>query len=162
MSLERALAFVLLREGGRVDDPADKGGRTNKGVTQRTYDAWRVDRGLPRRDVWEIVDHEVEEIYRTGYWWVAKDLEWPLSLVAFDSAVLFGPGRAREWLGVVSWRDGPAVGLAWAMLTLRRERHRSNVAKDPSQKRFLAGWMNRLNALADEVSKAARDQRQEE
>ena len=38
---ERSLQFVLEREGGRVDDPRDRGGRTNKGVTQRVYDAHR-------------------------------------------------------------------------------------------------------------------------
>lgn len=38
---EPALAFVLRWEGGFVDNPADPGGRTNKGITQKVYDAWR-------------------------------------------------------------------------------------------------------------------------
>ena len=41
MMFERALTFVLRWEGGYVDHPADPGGATNYGVTQRTYDAWR-------------------------------------------------------------------------------------------------------------------------
>jgi len=40
-AFETALPFVLRWEGGFVDHPADPGGRTNRGVTQRTYDAWR-------------------------------------------------------------------------------------------------------------------------
>jgi len=34
-----ALPFVLRWEGGYVDHPDDPGGRTNKGVTQKTYDS---------------------------------------------------------------------------------------------------------------------------
>ena len=33
-----ALRLVLAQEGGRVDDPRDPGGRTNRGITQATYD----------------------------------------------------------------------------------------------------------------------------
>lgn len=145
---DRALEFVLRWEGGKVDDPHDKGGRTNRGITQRTYDGWRDDQGLPRRDVWDLEQDELEEIYRTLYWWVGKSLPWPLNLVVFDSAVLFGPGRAGAWLGAASWRDASPEAQAWAILCFRRERHRENVARDKSQARFWNGWINRLSALA--------------
>lgn len=149
---DRALAFVLRWEGGKVDNPHDKGGRTNRGVTQRTYDGWRAEQGLPKRDVYELEEAELQAIYRNLYWWPAKDLAWPLSLVVFDSSVLFGPGRASGWLASATWRDVSPAAQAWAVLCLRRERHRENVAKDKTQARFWAGWMNRLNGLADAVS----------
>jgi hypothetical protein len=39
-----------------VDDPADHGGRTNKGVTQNVYYAWRADRGLPQQPPdWQVI-----------------------------------------------------------------------------------------------------------
>lgn len=38
-ALDPALKFVLRWEGGFVDHPDDPGGRTNKGVTQKVYDA---------------------------------------------------------------------------------------------------------------------------
>lgn len=146
-----ALRRVLEFEGGKVDDPKDHGGRTNRGITQRTYDGWRKDQGLEARDVWELEDGELRAIYRTLYWWPAKGLNFPLNLVVFDSAVLFGPGRAQEWLAAASWRESSPDAQAWAILCMRRDRHRATVAKEPSQKRFLAGWMNRLEALAEAV-----------
>ncbi|HPA53215.1 MAG TPA: glycosyl hydrolase 108 family protein, partial [Thermoanaerobaculia bacterium] len=145
---ERALEFTLRWEGGKVDDPHDHGGRTNRGITQRTYDGWRSDHDLPARDVYLLEEDELQDIYRTLYWWVAKGEEWPASLVTFDTAVLFGASRAAEWLQAASWADVAPAKRAWAILCLRRERHRDRVAKDRTQARFWAGWMNRLNDLA--------------
>ena len=56
---DRALPHVLVHEGGKVDHPKDPGGRTNKGVTQRVYNAWRGKSHLPMRDVYLIDDLEV-------------------------------------------------------------------------------------------------------
>lgn len=146
---DRALEFTLRWEGGKVDDPLDHGGRTNRGITQKTYDGWRDDRGLPPRDVWLLEEDELRAIYRSLYWWPAKDAPWPLNLVLLDSAVLFGASRATGWLQAVSWCDAAPEAQAWAILCLRRERHRERVAKEPKQARFWAGWINRLEALAE-------------
>ena len=43
---KKALAFVLKWEGGYVNNPYDKGGATNKGITQNTYNAWLKSCGL--------------------------------------------------------------------------------------------------------------------
>lgn len=145
---ERALAVVLSFEGSKADNPHDKGGRTNRGITQRTYDGWREDKGLGERDVFLLEEDELQEIYRTLYWWPAQKLPWPLCLVVFDTAVLFGPTRATSWLAAVEWGEASAQAMAWAILCFRRERHREVVARDKTQARFLNGWMNRLNALA--------------
>ena len=59
-----ALAFVLRWEGGFVDDPADRGGRTMKGVTQNVYNAWRASQGKPPGDVKNIADDELAAIYQ--------------------------------------------------------------------------------------------------
>ena len=37
---DECLPLVLVHEGGYVNHPKDPGGATNKGITQRTYDAW--------------------------------------------------------------------------------------------------------------------------
>lgn len=150
---QKALAFVLRWEGGAVDDKLDKGGRTNKGITQRTYDGWRTDQGLEKRDVFLLEDSELMAIYKNLYWWPAKGEQWPLSLVVFDTAVLFGVGRASEWLAAVSWMDATPTEKAIAILCLRRERHRANIAKDKSQSRFWNGWFNRIIALLDAIRK---------
>ncbi len=97
---EAALTFVLRWEGGFVDHPADPGGRTNRGVTQRTYDAWRAGQGLPRRDVKLIDDADVHAVYKSGYWTPPRCdmLDRPLDLVHLDTAVNMGPGRAVRFL----------------------------------------------------------------
>lgn len=151
----RSLAFTLRWEGGKVDDPHDRGGRTNRGITQRTYDVWRADQWLPKRDVFDIEEEELQTIYRNLYWWPAEGLPWPLCLVVFDTAVLFGAGRAGGWLSGVGWRDAAPEAQAWAILCFRRERHRERVAKDKTQARFWGGWMNRLEALAEEAGLVA-------
>ena len=96
----RGMEFVLKWEGGFVDDPDDPGGRTNKGVTQKTYDRWRASKGQLSEDVLHITDQEVHAIYLQDYWkkvvqtWYPKDL----SIALFDSAVNMGPRRANSML----------------------------------------------------------------
>ncbi len=48
-SRERAsLDKLLVHEGGYVNHPKDPGGPTNKGVTQRVYEAYRKGKGKTR------------------------------------------------------------------------------------------------------------------
>ena len=95
-----ALARVLVHEGGKVDHPADPGGRTNKGVTQRVYNAWRTKSYLPLRDVYLISDLEVEAIYRFQYWDAIKGDQLPpgIGYVVLDGAVNSGPKQSAKWL----------------------------------------------------------------
>lgn len=41
----------------------DYGGRTNKGITQNTYNSWLKAHGKASKDVKSITDSEVEQIY---------------------------------------------------------------------------------------------------
>ena len=170
MGYDRALAFVLAREGGRVDDKHDRGGRTNQGVTQRVYDAYREKRGLVPADVWEIGEGEVKDIYRTLYWDAVHGdtvcaASPEVALCTFDYAVNSGPGRAvrklQKALGVAEdGAFGPASEAALLMAAARgyprlvrvmlAERElffRGLVARDASQERFLKGWLARVNHL---------------
>ncbi|TIX97406.1 MAG: N-acetylmuramidase, partial [Mesorhizobium sp.] len=65
---KESLAKVLVHEGGYVNHRQDPGGPTNKGVTQRVYDAYRKGKGLPMRSVKHITMDEVYEIYDRQYW----------------------------------------------------------------------------------------------
>ena len=56
----QALPVILKHEGGYVTDPVDRGGATNFGVTQATYDAWRASVREKVRPVKEITTDEVE------------------------------------------------------------------------------------------------------
>ena len=63
----QALRLVLADEGGVSNHPADRGGLTNKGITQATYDAWRELHGRPSRSVRAIEHAEVDAIYREQF-----------------------------------------------------------------------------------------------
>jgi len=165
---QASLPFVLRWEGGFVDHPNDPGGRTNKGVTQRTYDGWRRRQDLPQRDVKLIEDAEVHRIYESGYWIPPRCdlLGRPLDLVQFDTAVNMGPGRAVRLLQAalgtgVDGDFGPATEGAVAACDpgdaivkycdARESYYRRLVSNRPELGVFLKGWLNRLNALRREV-----------
>lgn len=96
---DKALGFTLGQEGGRVDDPKDPGGRTNEGVTQRTYDAWRHKNGLPLRSVYLVTSSEVRSIYLAIWNHIDGDKLPPgVAIMAFDIATNMGPGRITPWL----------------------------------------------------------------
>ena len=67
---EAVLGWIGLSEGGYVNHPKDPGGATDRGITQRTYDAWNR-----RADGWVSVDEPPKEktddilvcIYTDGY-----------------------------------------------------------------------------------------------
>lgn len=97
---QRSLANVLVHEGGKVDHPKDPGGRTNQGVTQRTYDAWCKTDGLTPHDVFSMPDSVRDTIYRAQYWDVIAGDQLPpgVSYVVFDGAVNSGPVQSVMWL----------------------------------------------------------------
>ncbi|MFG1247601.1 glycoside hydrolase family 108 protein [Xanthobacter flavus] len=95
-----ALAAVLVHEGGYSNHPSDPGGPTMKGVIKRVYDDYRRSKGLPARDVREITDAELQEIYKRRYWDLVRGDRLPAGLdyVVFDGAVNSGPAQATKWL----------------------------------------------------------------
>jgi len=96
----RALERVLVHEGGKANHPKDPGGKTNFGVTQRVYDAYRSRSGLPLKDVFLIGSYEVETIFRTQYWNAISGDKMPpgVGYVVFDGAVNSGPSQSIKWL----------------------------------------------------------------
>ena len=100
-SYPQAIKAVLLHEGGYVNHPKDPGGATNKGVTQKVYDAYRVRHGEPiLLSVKSISDGEVHDIYRMQYWNAIRGDELPAGIdyCVFDFAVNSGPSRAVKYL----------------------------------------------------------------
>lgn len=99
----KALAFVLLWEGGWSDNPSDPGGATMHGITLATYTQWRAAQGYAppsKAALKEISDAEVEAIYWYLFWQAGgcEMLKWPLSAVHFDACVNTGVGQAQTFL----------------------------------------------------------------
>ena len=165
---QTCLAFVLKAEGGYSNRPNDKGGPTMMGVTTAVYNAYRGKHGLPTRDVREITDVEVADIYRTEYWTPVGCDQLPagVDLCAFDFAVNAGDTRSemvlQQALGVtIDGHVGPQTltaamlpdprALANRMLDLRATFYRQLVIAVPKDAEFLGGWLNRVAALRAQI-----------
>lgn len=110
-----ALSLVLAHEGGYVNHPTDPGGPTNKGVTQRVYDAYRRVHGQPMQSVKLITPLEVEDIYKQQYWKLCRGDSLPAGLdyAVFDFAVNSGVSRALRYLQrLVGVTDDAVIGQA--------------------------------------------------
>lgn len=145
---KEALKFVLKWEGGYVNNPDDKGGATNKGITQYTYNAWLKSKGLAQRDVRYITQDEVEQIYYKNYWLKAgcDKMSPKFALLAFDTAVNMGLARVNQFLKAAQWK------YTDKFIEARRAKY-IEFSKYGNQKIFLQGWLNRLNALSLQLAK---------
>lgn len=94
-NFERALALVLVHEGGYVDHPADPGGATNLGITVGTLSDW-LGRAATKAEVSALTKATVAPIYRKNYWDAVRgdDLPSGVDYCVFDFAVNSGRGRA--------------------------------------------------------------------
>lgn len=167
-----ALRVVLGNEGGYVNDKADRGGATNFGVTQKTYDDFCKATGREKKPVAEITTEEVEMIYG-GYWrdCHASYLPSNLDLLVFDCAINSGPKRAikllqrclgvdedgicgRQTLDAVHEEvvSGSIEELCDNYLLVRENFYHDIVENDPTQKRFIKGWIARLDHLREVVA----------
>ena len=137
MSFDVAIEFVFKREGGLVDDPADPGGLTNFGISQKAY---------PNEDIRNLTVERAKELYKRDYWLAAgcDRLVPPLDLVHLDTAVNMGVGRARQFLAQTQDPED--------YLWLRLDWYRQIVRNRPASGKFLPGWILRMVLLRKEAS----------
>ena len=107
-NFQRALARTVRIEGGFVDNPHDRGGPTNFGITLGTLRRWYPSLGLPEPTVDHLrsLTHSAAANLYFDLYWRDKHLpceeisDWwePMGAECFDSAVLHGPVRAAVFL----------------------------------------------------------------
>jgi lysozyme family protein len=151
-----------------VNNPADKGKATAYGITQGTYDEYRVSHGLATRSVFDADAAEILDIYDARYWkYLPAYCTERLAVAVFDTAVLHGKTYAAKRLqvalgleadGVVGPKTIAAVSGLDAevkalrpFLQARDDQYEAIVAHDGSQVVFYAGWEKRCDMLCDEV-----------
>lgn len=177
--LEEALGYLLDEEGGWSNNPADNGGATFNGVTQATYDDWRV-RVVKKskQSVRKATSDEIKSLYDVMYWRAAgcDRLPWPISYITFDAAVNSGVSRGVRWTqaGVGVAQDG-LVGpgtLAAAQKVVDQGDSKSILAivdqrvqflsalvkRTPSQITFLLGWWRRTLRVLGRAFLTSEDQ----
>jgi lysozyme family protein len=170
-TFERSMRVVFDAEGGYSNNPADRGGRTNFGITAGFLESIGYDKGPE-----DITQDEAKELYYTHFWAPIQGdvLPAPVALVIFDMGVNSGVKTAVRRLQYVlngykaTDQDGimgPAT-LASAqsayqkfgklfvgeLLNSRREYYGSLIRNNPSQGVFARGWNNRINKLLVEVA----------
>lgn len=155
-NFNKSLSLVLQSEGGNDDDPADHGGRTSRGITQREYDAWRREKGQPLLDVWKAPQSDIVAIYHDEYWAPLCDsLPSGVDYIVFNNNVLDGPARSakllQQALGVVpDGRIGPITREAIRnangpdLIRMLSEASRDFYVS-LHQPRFIKGWLNRVS-----------------
>ena len=162
--------FLLSWEGGFVNDPKDKGGATNKGVTLKT---WRsvgydidADGDIDVQDLKLLTDDDViEKVLKPHYWDKVggdKIKDQGVANMLADWAYMSGTKtpatKVQRLVGAV--QDGVIGPRTIALINayrgqqlfedLKRERARfygAIVKKYPGQKRFLNGWLARLDCM---------------
>lgn len=158
------LKFVLLWEGGFVDNPKDPGGVTNFGIALKYHPE------LTRDDILNMTEESAGVIYKQQYW-DGVIPEWcppGAALLLFDASVNQGPGYARKCLQKAAGAKVDGIlgnGTKAKVMAMRPKRlvleiavYRAiRYATRPTFKTFGRGWFRRLLscfALASSMSDA--------
>lgn len=131
----RALGWVLKEEGGYANNPNDRGGETNFGISKGAY---------PDLDIKALTIRDAIAIYRRDYWLPsgASTLPWPSCLAVFDGAVQHGVDVSRSL-----WSQSGGNRLRYMGLRLQF------YGAIPNVDAFEKPWGNRMGRLLLEVSK---------
>lgn len=152
---------ILRREGSTfTNDPVDRGGATKFGITQARWDDYvaKDPSRAPCRLVEALTEPWARAFYDAEYVapfdWIEND---ELAKLVIDSAVQHGVVRVTRWLqlavGVTpDGHIGPVTRGAVngvcpspyaQVLRTRLQFYADIVARDPTQAKFLRGWINR-------------------
>ena len=154
---EKAFKYVIANEGSYVFDKNDPGGETKYGISKMAYKSLNIK---------ELTLEQAKEIYWRDYWKAGKIDEIANIFIAtqlLDFSVNLGIRgativlqRALRAGGIIVQEDG-LIGpetlsatknlespiLLAAMKAEAAGYYRVIAAKNPSQRKFLSGWLNR-------------------
>lgn len=159
--------FILRWEGGYINDQADLGKQTNKGVTLSTYRSV-FGKNNTVSDLKKITDEQWEFIFKKFYWdkWKADNIEdqnvanilvdwlWcsgsygikiPQMVLGVSADGIVG----SKTIAAINARDGREL-----FDTIKKERKDfiDRICQTRTQNRkFKNGWLNRINSLAYET-----------
>ena len=164
----KLVPHILKWEGGFVNDPDDLGGATNKGVTIKTYTffRWRKHQSTPTiDDLKNISNEEFTAILKEMYWDACRAdriesqsvanaiVDW-----AWNSGTVTAAKELQKVLGVTV--DGVIGNVTLSAInsidaeTMFDLVQKTRIAylericlSRPANKKFMKGWMNRVNSL---------------
>lgn len=161
--------FILRWEGGYINDQADLGKQTNKGVTLSTYRSV-FGKNKTVSDLKKITYEQWEFIFKKFYWdkWKADDIkDQNVANILVDwiwCSGSYGIKIPQRVLGVSV--DGIVGSKTIAAINARDGRELFDTIKQerkdfidricqarPQNRKFKNGWMNRINSLAYETDR---------
>lgn len=166
----QAFAYTVGNEGGYTNDAYDSGGPTNWGITQADYAQFK---GHPvsAADVKAMPKSDAQEIYKKRYWTSVgadKINDVGIAICMFDIGVVRGIGvppiYAQQICKVaVDGHVGPITLAAInamdpkVFITQFSAKAKAGfygiVARNPTQVKFIKGWVNRANRLLTLIGK---------
>lgn len=161
MTDSEIIEAIIAREGGYVDNPADRGKATNFGITLETLRAYRRNPHLTADDVRRLNKNDARQIYRDEY--IVKPsfhliTDDHLRAHVIDFGVNSGPRTAAKALqkilgvaqdGVIgpdtlaAIRRMGAIKASNLLMAARIRLYGKIVSRDASQAVFLNGWLDR-------------------
>lgn len=165
MADPRKLKPIILRwEGGFANDPIDRGGVTNKGITIATFRHY-YGQEATEEELKALTDEQWLHIFTEGFWkpFGADDItnqsvanicvDW-----AWGSGTCTAIKEVQALLGVKT--DGIVGAKTLTAINTCNQRKLFDkirsarlrfvdaiVRRSPSQKRFIKGWKNRINSF---------------
>jgi lysozyme family protein len=143
---ERYMPHIFKFEGGYTNDPFDKGGETNFGITKRNY---------PNLDIKNITKAQAKDIYFRDYWLKGRVTALPkqIRFLFFDTYINGGGVIVLQRAANVKMDGvmGPVTTIAAATVTAeaytaaRKTRYDILIKNDPTQAKFRKGWMRRAD-----------------
>lgn len=168
---EIAIPHTLVWEGGYVFHPADPGGETNRGITDRLDG--KVDGlvdidgdGLGDVDIRGLTEEQAKQVYKRRFWTRMQGDKIESQLIAnilFDGFVNCGFNGIKLIQRILNQKDdgivGPrtlaAINAADELLLYNRYKqariqyYEDLADRKPALKVFLKGWMNRIHSFPD-------------
>ena len=152
---------LLQLEGGFVNHPEDKGGITNCGITLETFRSF-LGQDKTVKDLQSMSYGMWKDIIKAGYWDKVKGDEienQSLAELIADWRVNSGLSAIRKVQDVLGCKPDGIVGpitlslintsdaesLHERIWKARQQFYINIVKRNPRQKVFMNGWMNRLN-----------------
>ena len=157
MTVDSLIQEIIEREGGFVDNPADRGGRTIYGIAERANpDAWA--KGPPTLEQAKAI-YLRKYVQAPGFLAIEDEaLRAQLGDFGVNSGPLLAIQKLQLALGVEA--DGilgqetlkaanaaEAVSLGNRLMAERLKMFGRIVAKDKKQAAFVSGWINRALAF---------------
>jgi lysozyme family protein len=136
-NFDKAINFLFNMEGYYSNDALDSGGETILGISKNNWpNAFNEIMSLPDDQKRQYAVH----FYEVHFWdtFNCNSYSYPLDIIIFDSAVNTGKSFYTD-------------GCTWVDVLFKRMKHYSNIVKrNPSQIKFLRGWINRVISLWEE------------